>query len=230
MIRAVRPGNRFRNVVRRKTKLSSGAPKMHTSGMPKKPIPKAVQAAETRQTLLRVAQELFAVAGYGEVSLDDILKKVRLTKGALYHHFRDKRDLFREVLAGVQQQVATRARSTGDAVAEPLPALKAVCRSFLADLQEPDVMHIVCRDAGAVLSWAECAEIDERHMLAVLRDFIRAAQKAGALAPLDPEATTRVLAGAIYHTVEWASHEDARKRTTQGEKVILRLIDGISFA
>lgn len=189
---------------------------------------RAARAVETQQHLVRVAQELFAARGYGDVSLDDVLKGVQLTKGALYHHFRDKKDLFRAVLVTVQKQVAASARTAGDAISDPFQGLKAVCRAFLHELRKPDVMRIVCRDAGAVLTWAECAEIDQKHMLAVMRDFIGAAQASGTLPPLDLEATTRVIAGAIYQTVEWASHEETADRMTQGETVIMRLLDGIA--
>lgn len=201
---------------------------MHTVGMRELSRSRAARAAETQQNLVRMAQELFATRGYGDVSLDDVLKGVQLTKGALYHHFRDKKDLFRAVLVTVQTQVAVRARTAGDAAPDPFQGLKAVCQAFLHELRKPDVMRIVCRDAGAVLTWAECAEIDQQHMLAVMRDFIGAAQASGALVALDQEATTRVIAGAIYQTVEWASHDDAEGRMKQGEAVIMRLLDGIA--
>lgn len=162
------------------------------------------------------------------MSLDDVLTGVHLTKGALYHHFRDKKDLFRAVLVTVQTQVAARARAAGDAATDPFLGLKTVCRTFLHELRKPDVMRIVCRDAGAVLTWAECAEIDQQHMLAVMRDSIGAAQASGAIAALDREATTRVIAGAIYQTVEWASHDEAEDRMAQGETVIMRLLDGLA--
>ncbi|WP_176224575.1 TetR/AcrR family transcriptional regulator [Paracoccus sp. J56] len=189
---------------------------------------RAARAAETRQRLVQVAQGLFAARGYGDVSLDDVLKGVQLTKGALYHHFRDKKDLFRAVLVTVQTQVAASARAAGDAAPDPFRGLKAVCQAFLHELRKPDVMRIVCCDAGAVLTWAECAEIDEQHMLAVMRDFIGAAQASGGIAALDREATTRVIAGAIYQTVEWASHDEPEERMAQGETVIMRLLDGLA--
>ncbi|MDZ3831712.1 MAG: helix-turn-helix domain-containing protein [Sphingopyxis sp.] len=175
-----------------------------------------------------MAQDLFAARGYVDVSLDDVLAGVHLTKGALYHHFRDKKDLFRAVLVTVQARIAASARAAGDAAGDPFQGLKAVCRTFLRELRKPDAMRIVCRDAGAILTWAECADIDQQHMLAVMRDFIGTAQAAGAIATLDREATTRVIAGAIYQTVEWASHDQAEGRMAAGEIVIMRLLDGLA--
>lgn len=200
---------------------------MHTIGMQGKSEHKAAKAADTHHQLVQGARAAFADRGYGDVSLNDILTPLQLTKGALYHHFRDKKDLFRAVLVAVQSEVAASAREAGRAAPDPFEGLKAVCRTFLHELRKPDVMRIVCIDAGAILTWAECAEIDEKQMLSVMRDMIGAAQASGALAGLDPEATTRALAGAIYQTVEWASHDEAHNRIAQGEIVLLRLLDGI---
>lgn len=201
---------------------------MHTDSMRHEHSSKASKAADTRQRLINTARSLFAERGYSAVSLEDVLAGVQLTKGALYHHFRDKKDLFREVLNTVQQQVAAKAQVAGGEMPEPAEGLKAVCQALLHELQKPDVMRIVCLDAGAVLTWAECAEIDERHMFAVLRTFIGAARFSIRENTTELEATVRALAGAIYQTVEWASRENANERISHGERVILRLVEAIA--
>lgn len=108
---------------------------------------KAAKAAETHRQLVQVARAVFADRGYSEVSLNDILAPLQLTKGALYHHFRDKKDLFRAVLVAVQSEVAASAREAGVAASDPFQGLKAVCRTFLHELRKPDVM----RDAITVM-------------------------------------------------------------------------------
>ena len=79
-------------------------------------------------------------------------------------------------------------------------------------------------EAGVFLSWAECAEIDDKHMLAVMREFVGASQASGMLASLDTEAITRVITGSIYQTVEWASHGSTPSRISKGEEVVLSLV------
>src|ERR1044072_5304477 len=58
-------------------------------------MPRVEQAAATRAELLRVARELFAARGYANVGTEEIVRAAHVTRGALYHHFHDKRDLFR---------------------------------------------------------------------------------------------------------------------------------------
>jgi len=187
-------------------------------------ITKTAQAVATKQRLIGIARAQFAKCGYDEVSLEDILKEARLTKGAIYHHFGDKKGLFRDVVTQVQSEVAAKARRVGHAQTDPLEALIAVCRSLFSQLRKPDVMRIVCVEGGVFLSWAEYGEIDDEHMLAVMREFVDCGQAAGILTSLDLEAITRVITGSIYQTVEWASHGRTSSRIAKGEEVLLTLI------
>ena len=68
-------------------------------------ISKAVKAEATRQALIRAARELFGEQGYAATSVDEIARQAGVTKGALYHHFRDKDDLFRAVVEDVKRDV-----------------------------------------------------------------------------------------------------------------------------
>lgn len=72
---------------------------MQTVGMQEtRKTTKTAQATATKERLIGIARAQFAERGYEAVSLDDILKKANLTKGAIYHHFGDKKGLFREVV------------------------------------------------------------------------------------------------------------------------------------
>lgn len=186
--------------------------------------PKALQAAETRALLIGTARRLFAERGFARVSLQDVLLERGLTKGAIYHHFRDKQALFHAVVVDVQASIAEAAAQAGARGGDPWLALERVCRAFFRELQRPDAMRIVCQDAGVVLSWAECGAIDERYMLATLRRFIDEAADAGLLPPVDRDALQRIITGAIYHTVEWASHDQAARRIAAGERTLLLML------
>lgn len=52
---------------------------------------------ETREHIIRVAERLFLQSNYDGVSIQDITQAVGMTKGALYHHFTSKEQLFEEV-------------------------------------------------------------------------------------------------------------------------------------
>jgi AcrR family transcriptional regulator len=120
----------------------------------------ASHGEKSRHAILREARFLFASEGYASVSIDRVLAGLNLTKGSFYHHFEDKKALFKDVVAEVQLEVATRAKrhETTQSAGE---ALLETCHSFFSDLQRADVMRIICRDAGSILTSTECTEIDE---------------------------------------------------------------------
>src|SRR2546423_4135920 len=98
---------------------------------------RAEQAEATRGELLRVARELFAARGYAAVGTEEIVRAANLTRGALYHHFRDKRDLLREVHESLQRELVERVGAAMAAVEDPLELLEAGLRAFLDACTEP---------------------------------------------------------------------------------------------
>jgi AcrR family transcriptional regulator len=109
------------------------------------------ESAETRGGLVRAARELFAARGYNSTSIGALAAAAGVTRGALYHHFVDKRELFEAVVLDVQDEVvaATR-RSASGRRGDPLAS--AIDR-FLVAVSDPQVQQILLRDAPAVLGW-----------------------------------------------------------------------------
>ena len=64
------------------------------------------EAAVTRATLLKTALNLFSSKGYVATSIDDISQAAKLTRGALYHHFQSKADLYNTLVEEVSAQGA----------------------------------------------------------------------------------------------------------------------------
>jgi AcrR family transcriptional regulator len=171
---------------------------------------RARQRAETRDSLLRESRRLFAAHGYGAVGLAEIVAAAGVTKGALYHHFDGKAELFRAVLTEVQQEVAERVAATADAEEEPWERLTAGCRAFLTVATDPEIQRIMLVDGPAVLGWNEWRALDEaasaRHLAEALGDLIdRGVIAAQPVAPL-----TRLLSGAMNEAALWlATSTDA---------------------
>src|SRR6516162_9867030 len=88
-------------------------------------------AAATRDALVRAARRLFADRGYGDTPTEEIVRRARVTRGALYHHFRDKRDLFVAVLDEEQNKLALRAGQAAAAEPDPWQAVVAASNAFL---------------------------------------------------------------------------------------------------
>src|SRR6185436_8913890 len=114
----------------------------------------------TRSRLIARATRLFATKGYAGTSLDDVVQRARVTKGALYHHFADKRALFAVVFAEEDRRlhdVTMAAAATG---ATPWDRLREGCHGFLRGCLAPSVQRIVLLDAPAVLGWEQWRDVD----------------------------------------------------------------------
>jgi len=89
------------------------------------------EAAVTRATLLKAALTLFSTKGYAATSIDDITQAAKLTRGALYHHFTNKADLYNTLI----EDVSTRgADIVQGAVAEGGTFLDILKRVFVRQL------------------------------------------------------------------------------------------------
>ena len=111
----------------------------------------AERSDATREALVRAARELFASRGYAAVGPQEIVRRAKVTRGALYHHFEDKRDLFRAVHEQIEGELteAIGAKLADSDAVDPLEALRAETRTCLDACTEPEI------DAsGLRISWA----------------------------------------------------------------------------
>ena len=121
----------------------------------------------TRGKLLAVARKLFATKGYAATSLDTLVRRAGVTKGAFYHHFPDKQAIFRAVFEAVEDDLVAAALA-GSKGTDALTRFRTGCHAFLAASVDPSVQRIVMMDGPAVLGWATWREIDWRHFLALV--------------------------------------------------------------
>src|SRR4026207_227550 len=103
---------------------------------------KAAQSEATRARLLAAARGLFAARGYAHVGTEEIVRAAGVTRGALYHQFRDKADLFAAVAEEVEAEIAKRIASATGVEADPVDALRSGARLFLDACAEPEVERI----------------------------------------------------------------------------------------
>lgn len=183
-------------------------------------------AAATRAALLRVARRLFADHGYAGTATEEIVRRARVTRGALYHHFRDKRDLFIAVLDEEHQKLAAEAAAAAAAQPDPWRAIVASSNAFLDACVDRAVQQIVLIDAPAVVG-LEKQKTDEAY-LANLKLLIRAAIAQGLLdeQPVDPLA--HIIFGALHEAAMLIARGDdkqAARRSVSG--AIGRLFDGL---
>src|SRR6266581_3125415 len=137
----------------------------------------------TRQRLVSAARTLFGARGYADVGTEEIVQAAGVTRGALYHQFRDKADLFAAVAEEVEAEIAERIAGAAGAGAEADPggALRSGARLFLEACAEPAVERIILLDAPAVLGGEAWRDRAGRHGLALVQVGLKAAIEAGAI-------------------------------------------------
>jgi AcrR family transcriptional regulator len=159
----------------------------------------AERSEATRDALIGAAGRLFAERGYAEVGTEEIVRAAGVTRGALYHHFAGKRELFEAVYERIEAELAERIATgalAGDA-RDPLAAMRAGAEMFLRACTEPEAQRIVLIDGPSVLGWDRWREIAAEHGLGLIEGTLQAAIDAGAIAEQPVRPLAHVLMGAL---------------------------------
>ena len=175
----------------------------------------AERLATTRAALLKAARTIFAEQGYEAAATEEIVRRAKVTRGALYHHFEDKRALFDAVASEVAREIAAKIDDMTP-MDDPLQALIVGTGAFLDACLDPAVRRIYLIDAPAVLGWHRWREIDAPHGVRSLREGVTAmlAQRPDDALAIEP--TTFLLSGAFNEAALWiaeAKDEKAARRT-----------------
>jgi len=190
------------------------------------------RSQRTRAELIAAARDLFAVRGYTGVSVEDIVRRAGVTRGALYHQFPGgKEDLFAAVFDEVEEGVmAGIADTLAEAGAEnPIAGVRAGIDATLALALDPKLVRLTILDAPGVLGWEAWRAAGERYGLGLVRAGLTAAMDAGEIprAPVDPLA--QLLLAAVEEAIVYVARADDPKLALEEARGALnRLIDGLA--
>lgn len=142
----------------------------------------------TRAALLRAARELFAAKGFTGAGREEIVERAGVTRGAMYHHFASKEDLFRAVFEQVEGEVLEVVATAAMSAADPLEQLRQGARAYLDVAADSAVRRICLLDAPSVLPTEVRRELAERHGLGLIRESLSLCMRGGLIArqPLEP--------------------------------------------
>jgi AcrR family transcriptional regulator len=189
---------------------------------------KAEQAEATRGALLSVARELFAERGFAAVSTEEIVQRAGVTRGALYHHFRDKRDLFRAVFEAVEQRVVEKIAGVALSEADLWERQLVALRAFLDVCLEPDVQRIVLVDAPSVLGLETWREIEAAYGLALVRTGLQSVMDAGLIERQPVEPLAHLIFGALTEAgLMIARSDDVELARADVGASVERLLEGL---
>ena len=189
----------------------------------------AERTEATTAALVDAARELFARDGYDATSLDAVAARANVTKGAVYHHFDGKRQLFEAVFTREVEQLATPLVNAYTRKKDPWEAFKAACRAFLDECLDPDLQRIVLLDALAAIGWEQVRRL-ESPLLDMMQLGIAQAAEAGRIAPRPPAPLAHFLYGALCETAMIVARADDQKAAhRQAVSEINRILDGLAI-
>ncbi|MGA2474697.1 MAG: TetR/AcrR family transcriptional regulator [Acidimicrobiales bacterium] len=177
----------------------------------------AERTEATRGRLISTARRLFAERGFAATSTEEILGEAGVSRGALYHHFPSKTDLFRATFEAVEDDLTAQvlAAAAGSGETDPMRILELGFAAFLDQCVNPEVQRIVMLDGPNVLGWDTWHELDERYAFGTLKTVLTVAAQLGRIEEAAVDPLANLLLGAIMQAgmvVARADDPEAAKR------------------
>jgi AcrR family transcriptional regulator len=185
-------------------------------------------SAETQASLLAAARRAFESDGYDGTSIESIASAAQVTKGAVYHHYKDKRALFLAVFEMVEKEMVCAIKRVAVVQPSPYEGLVRGCEAFLDFVLKEGVSRIVLLDGPRVLGWKSWRDIDAASGGHSLRQGLEAAMKARQIIRLDTDALATLISGALNEAALMCAEAapSVDRRTAIG-KSMRRLLEGL---
>jgi AcrR family transcriptional regulator len=181
------------------------------------------QGVETQRALRRQARKLFAQKGYSGANTNELVERARVTKGALYHHFANKKELYQAVVEDMEQELVERLEAAGAGRA-PWERLSAMCSAYVDACREPALARMLVLEAPAVLGWKTWCNLEQRYEVAA---FARCLKEIDGLNE-PAETLAQVILGALTTGARViATAPDPEAARTEVQQTIDRLICGL---
>ncbi len=189
--------------------------------------PREEMIAETRAKLIAAGRRAFGTVGYAAASMDDFTAEAGLTRGALYHHFGDKKGLLQAVIQQIDAEMSARLNRISAAAPNRWQGFVEECVAYIEMALEPEIQRIMFRDGPAVLGdisqWPT-----SNGCIAALSRSIERLKADGMMADIDTEAAARLINGASSHAALWiAKSDDPEETSRRAVKGFRRLLEGL---
>jgi AcrR family transcriptional regulator len=186
---------------------------------------RAAQGALTQKALRRHARKLFAQKGYNAANTGELVQRARVTKGALYHHFTNKREIYQAVVEDLEAELVERIEAAGAKKLEPWDRLRAMCHAYLDACADPALARILVLEAPVVLGWKTWCNLEQKYEVAA---FARCLGGTGLKLQEPPETLAQVILGALTTGARViATAPDPSAARDDIENTIDRLLTGL---
>ncbi|QWU47441.1 MULTISPECIES: TetR/AcrR family transcriptional regulator [Bacillus] len=188
---------------------------------------RAEMIIETRAKLLSAAREAFGTVGYVNTSMDDFTASVGLTRGAIYHHFGDKKGLLEAVVKEIDMEMDNKLRKVSDEAEGNWEGFIGRCRAYLTMALDPEIQRIVLRDAPAVLG-TSYYQSSQSQCLATMGNMLLQLMQEHIIEKTDCEALARLINGGLVDLACWiANSEDAEAQLSKALHSLSLILNGL---
>lgn len=187
-------------------------------------------AQQTRDALIAAGTERFATDGYASTSVARIVEDARVSKGAFYHHFPDKKALLKAVVSAACERSEVMIRQTVESASGSGDLVASALDAAMEAVQNDEDYRKLRQQASGVLSEQERRELDDRHRLPLVSSILDELRRQGELrAELDTQATTALVVALLETTKEEVTaNDDPTARYAQFRPVLLRFIRSLA--
>jgi AcrR family transcriptional regulator len=189
---------------------------------------KAEQSEATRAALIDAGRRLFADRGYGAVATEEIVRTAGVTRGALYHHFDGKEELFAAVYEQVEADLVAELGQVAARAADPLDALHLGAAKFLEACRRPEIQRITLIDAPSVLGWERWREIGVRYGFGLIEEVLKTGMEQGVIEAQPVRPLTHLLLGAMDEAAMLVARSDDAELREQVAASIDRYLDTLA--
>jgi AcrR family transcriptional regulator len=185
----------------------------------------------TIAAILNAARKLFSVRGFDATSIDDIAASAGVAKGAVYHHFESKEEIFTQVLEGVQAELASQPPPAAILkMTDTLDQIAALVLRYLIAANEPEFRQILLIDGPVVIGWQKWREIDDRYFGAGTKTAIQTILGNNA-PPARVEALSHLFMGAIMEAcLVCAKSREPKKSARELSSALRVMLEGLRAA
>ncbi len=188
---------------------------------------RAEMIEETRQKLVAAARQQFGSVGYAETVMDELTAQAGMTRGALYHHFGDKKGLFLAVVQEIDAEMDARLAAISANAPDEWSAFAGRCRAFLAMTIEPQVQRILLRDSPSVLG-AEHLQASRLQCIASMTNMLQKLMEQRTIATTAPEVLAHLINGGLMDAALWiANQQDEKIALEQALAGLTLLLNGL---
>lgn len=186
-------------------------------------LTKAEQTKRTRRAILDRARHLFTQHGYAATSTEAIINELSITRGALYHHFKGKAQVFEAVVAEANDEIIAYINLQVKDTDNNWERLVIGCQAFLEIAQRDDLRRLIFIEAPAVLDAKTLAKLDQ-YGFTMLHEGIQLAVDDGTLTTVSAEGFAHLVNGSLNELALWVAQSNDSQRLQTAKKLIETLL------